>query len=366
MESLDIALGRMRLSRKRSRGAKPSEVAMHPGSARRTAALLAVVASMPSAASCAAADSRGVTPDNIQQALSAARDGDTIVLAPGVYQGLDLNGRRFDKPVVIDARAATIVAARLRNTEGVTFRGGTFHPPEDAAEHGSSGKALFLEQSSHIRVENANFVGPGAAADDPTAPYGEGVGIKLMNSSDVEIHDTHFQGFRSGVSITKSEGFVVAGNTFKWMRSDGIDVAQSRKGLVENNTCSDTRVRSEEHPDCVQMWSRPESPPTADIVIRGNRADGSTQGFTGFNHVHNGVDDGGFDRILIENNIVNVSRPNAITLSQGRDSIVRNNHVTTTAGAKWQARIRVSGTVKTCGNTVASGAGKPGETDPKC
>lgn len=340
---------------------------MQANMARSAGAFLAVAVGLASASACGAVAPKTITPDNIGQALEAARDGDVLVLGPGVYQDFAIVGRSFAKPLVIDARAATIVAARLRKTEGVTFHGGTFNAPADAAEHGSSGKALFLEASSRIRVENANFMGPGAgAATDPNAPYGEGVGIKLMNSSDVEIRDSKFLGFRGGVSITKSEGFVVSGNTFQYMRSDGIDVAQSRKGVVENNRCSDTRIRSEEHPDCVQLWSRPESPPTADITIRGNRSDGDSQGFTGFNHIHNGVDDGGFDRILIENNIVNTSRPNAITLSQGRDSIVRNNHVTTTKGAKWQARIRVSGTVRTCGNTTAAGGGKSGEDDPKC
>ena len=87
-----------------------------------------------------------------------------------------------------------------------------------------------------------------------------------------------------------------------------------------------------------------------------------------FNHTRDGVNDGGFDRILIENNEFNVAFPNGIGLTDGRASIIRNNRVETYPGAQFRAgiAIRGDGDVQRCGNVVKAGAGKPGETDRPC
>jgi hypothetical protein len=151
------------------------------------------------------------------------------------------------------------------------------------------------------------------------------------------------------------------------MRSDGIQVGEGRNGLIEENDCAETRIRDVEHPDCIQLWSRPTSPPTADIVIRRNRAKGTMQGVFLGNHVREGVNDGGFDRILIEDNVLDVGYPNGIALHEGRDSIVRNNKVTTFPGSRWRASINLKGgDSKQCGNSVTAAAGKPGVQDRAC
>jgi hypothetical protein len=119
-------------------------------------------------------------------------------------------------------------------------------------------------------------------------------------------------------------------------------------------------IRDKEHPDCIQLWSRPTSQPTSDIVIRHNSVVGNTQGISVFDHA-----EGGFDRITIEDNDVNVSYPPGITLNNSRDSIVRRNHVRTLGNARYMANLLAPG-AKTCGNVVGPGGGKPGFSDGKC
>jgi hypothetical protein len=166
--------------------------------------------------------------------------------------------------------------------------------------------------------------------------------------------------------MSRVEKFRLLQNTFARMRSDGVSMGEVRDGLIEGNECRDTRIRDLEHPDCIQLWSRPRSPPTADIVIRNNRAEGATQGVFLGNHTRDGVNDGGFDRILIEGNELNVGFPNAIALVDGRASIVRNNKIRTFPGAQYQANINLRGDIVRCGNTVASSERKPGNVDKKC
>jgi len=99
----------------------------------------------------------------------------------------------------------------------------------------------------------------------------------------------------------------------------------------------------------------------ADIVIRGNVMEGEMQGIFLGNHVRKGVDDGGFDRITIENNEVTVSFPQGIGLFDARDSVVRNNTVRTIPGStlpngkRVRANLRVTGTGnRVCGNKVTA------------
>lgn len=336
---------------------------------------LALVAALDLVATGCSAHDKGppgqlqATPETLEKVFARANDGDTIILQPGVYSGVRLKGRSFDKPVTIQAEKATIEGLLAQGIGGVRIVGGVFKVPPPITK--DSGKqvytaALRLDGSSRVTIENIRAFGPGAKVGETDGPFGEGYGVQVVGGSDMTVTGGQFQGLKVGIVMGRVTGFRIADNELMALRSDGIDVAESRQGVIENNSCRDTRVRDTEHPDCIQLWSRPTSPPTADVVIRKNRAKGHTQGISLFNHTRDGVNDGGFDRITIEDNDVEVEFPNGIALTEGRDSIVRNNQVRTAAGAQYIARITVSeGTVR-CGNKVAAGAGKSGVTDPPC
>ncbi|MBL8554509.1 MAG: right-handed parallel beta-helix repeat-containing protein [Phenylobacterium sp.] len=328
------------------------------------AAFAALVIAAPTTPALAAV--RNATPATFAKVVSEAKGGDVIVMGPGTYADFRIAGRAFAPELTLDARAATIVAMQVTKSEGITIRGGAFRlgQPRQRKDTGQEvfGAAIRFDDAKDIKVTGATFVGPGHAE----GAYGEGNGLHVVVGQDISVEKNQFTGFRSGVVITRVKGFRVADNTSSLMRSDGFQVSKSWDGVIENNSCKSTRVRSDEHPDCIQLWSRPEFPPTSDVVIRGNRMQGPTQGIGMFNHVRKGVDDGGFDRITIENNEVNVSRPNGISLVDARKSTVRNNRITTIDGARFQAKLRTRGDVARCGNFVASWGGRAGIDEPKC
>jgi parallel beta-helix repeat protein len=337
---------------------------------RTVLALAGVVLCGAMAPGCAAASTRQATPQTLPAVLAAARPGDTIELAPGQYANLALVNRRFAPVLTIDARRARIVGAAFKAIDGVTLQGGTYflpaprpHPRSGAPAYGS---AVRMDGVQNIKIVDAEFIGPAHVEGPLRTPFGEGYGVRVLGVKGLEVTKSRFRGFRAGIAIKSADGFRLADNTFSDMRSDGMDAAESRHGLIEGNECKETRVRDGEHPDCIQLWSRPTSPPTADIVIRRNRIEGGTQGIGLFNHVRKGVDDGGFDRILIEDNEISVSRANGIALYAARDSVVRNNKVRTLRDAKYIAKIKLVGDVKRCGNTVAGALGRPGLEDPPC
>lgn len=324
------------------------------------------------AAGCARGAPRELraNPTNAAEVLSSARDGDTVVLSKGVYKSLRMPKRTFATPLVIDASAATIEGLSGRGVEGLEIRGGTFRlpPPFISPKNGQLvyHQGVRLDQVKNVRLLGIAMMGPGAYPDAPPETFGDGTGILIAQSEGIEVADSKFAGLKNGVVMSRVAKFRILRNAFEGQRSDGINVGEGREGLIEGNECRGTRIRDNEHPDCIQLFSRPTSEPTADVIIRKNRVTGDTQGIFLGNKTREGVNDGGFDRILIEDNDLNVSFPNAIALVDARSSTIRNNRIETFPGAKWIARVNTRGAITMCGNVVKAGAGKSGAKDPAC
>ena len=280
----------------------------------------ALLMSVPSSAATTTA-----TPASIAEVLVHAADGDTIRLAPGSYPAIDLRDRHWSPPVTVDATAAQVRAVHLAGVSGLTWRGGTFDGG-DAERQGVS-----IQKADHLVIDGA------------TMRHYSRVGIGIGSSSDLRI----------------------VNNVFSDMGSDGVDVALSRRIVLDHNRCVDTHPTDGAHPDCIQLWSRPSEPPTADIVITNNDATGATAGFTAFNHVRNGVDDGGFDRITIENNHAKVSAFHGVTVYGCRDCIIRHNRVETLPDPAnprvraWIKAVNSSGAVL-CDNKAEGGSADGG------
>jgi hypothetical protein len=248
------------------------------------------------------------TPADIGPRLSSARAGDTVTFAPGNYGEVAIRDRAFDPPLTLQAGKAR-------------FR-------------------LVIDKSSGIRVVGGEL-GP-ALGDNPndTGRLGKlGYAANVIQSQDIGFSGTAFTDAVRGLVIDRSSHITVDRATLTRLITDGINIALSHHVTVTNSTCSDFTPRPADHPDCIQMWSRPTAPPTSDIVLRGNVARGTMQGFTGFNHVRNGVNDGGYDRIVIEDNEVYGTYPQGVSIANARDSVIRRNKTRAIAGARGRVSV---------------------------
>jgi hypothetical protein len=201
-------------------------------------------------------------------------------------------------------------------------------------------------------------------------------GLSLTRCKNVRVLDCDFEGFGRGIVASMCDGFDFTANRFSGMKIDGINLAQCWRGVVSDNDFIEPDT-GEAHPDAIQMWSRPTmrqpggavvpAPPTSDIVIARNRVRGMlTQGITAFNHVREGVDDGGYDRITIVDNEIEVGMPQALALYAGRNCAVLRNRVSTFPEATSRASINLVGCTGLVrrNNTVGAGAGKGPANDP--
>lgn len=308
------------------------------------------------------------TPATLQAAWARAKAGDILVLK-GEFTRVTLAGRKFDPSLTIDASAATLVSWKIKGVSGLHFKGGTAKPLGGfnvKRNRDLWGPALDFSQAERILIEHMRFQGPDSPRAGVVGNPADGYGANFRFGREIDVRDSQFVSLKVGLLFGQIDGFRAQRNIFRAMRSDGIDVANSWHGLIEGNDFRDSRKRDQEHPDAVQLWSRPKAKPTSDILIRENTIVGETQGISGFNHIRDGVDDGGFDRITISGNDIKVNYPHAIAVVDGREVVIRDNHVETLPGARSRASINVGrspGALRR-GNIVEAGAGKPDDSDP--
>jgi hypothetical protein len=311
-----------------------------------------------------AAEVLTATPQTLQTVLSSAGPGSRIVLTPGRYGPVRLNGAGLAPGLQIDAGQAEVQAWFFKDAKGLTLTGGNWFPGP-ARAHPRTGlpthdAALRCDGCADLTVENAVFKGP----DNELA----GRAIQIVGAERVTVRDSRFRELMIAMSLLRVDGFVLTGNRCERLERDCIIVGESRNGLIAENHASESEPMPGTHPDGIQLFSRPSSPPTSDVVIRDNVVTGKTQGIFLGNHVRHGIDDGGFDRITIERNVVDVSFPQGLSVQSARGLTLRGNRVSTHEGARWRASLNVkdSTDVRRCGNQVEPGAGKFGERDKPC
>lgn len=221
----------------------------------------------------ALAASVDATPATFASVIASAKAGDVVVLMPGEYRGAAIVKRTWSPPLAIDASLAT-------------FTNPTGYALKLTGVHG-----LSVAGGTYTRAKR---------------------GIVMDGVTDVRI----------------------IGPLLTGLQTDGIDVAASQRVLIHSATCENFAPLPGDHPDCIQLWSVAGRTPTADVTVKSSTATGAMQGINGFNHVRNGVDDGGFDRITFTGNTVAVTYSQGIGLYDCRMCIVTENKATS-LGKAW-------------------------------
>lgn len=250
------------------------------------------------------------TPITAPAALARAQGGDTIVFAPGVYGQLTIKGRVWRRPITLRLGEAVLNLV-IRDSAGVILQGGSFV--------NSAGYGALVANSRHVSFDKASF----------TSSHR---GIVIDRSQDVEVAHSKFIG----------------------LTSDGINIALSQRIKVTDNLCRGFITQPPAHPDCIQGWSRPGGITSDVLIARNVMQQGTSQGIFFGNHLRNGVDDGGFDRVTIIDNIVEGrDHPQGIALYDCRDCVISNNRVSTLPGGKYKMNLVVKGgSVRQSGNML--------------
>jgi nitrous oxidase accessory protein NosD len=246
----------------------------------------------------------------IAAAIASAQPGATLTVRPGSdCPPLELRGRQWAKPVTIIATGARFQGVRLREIDGLIWRGGTL-----VAEGGKTGAAF------------------------------RGYSVRIQQSRNITFEDTEMRDAVRGAVVADSANITFRGNHIHTIRSDGINMARTHGGLIERNhihsfspipmicTLKSGEVQNEvsrrdcaarggewkdgDHPDGVQFWGAP-----SDIRVVDNRLEGNFQAIAHFGRGEPAR------RLVAERNFIRVERSHGVSFFNCQDCRIVGNDI---------------------------------------
>lgn len=221
---------------------------------------------LPALMGCGSADARNFTVSSDAQlgsAISAARAGDRIDIAPGTYAPLIISGRKLEgAPVVISGKGAVFPNAQILGSSGWTLQG-----VEIGGSYDQRGRILRIENSQAIRITDSLIRGQNINND----PWDDGgIGIGLRNTDDVEVRNNRFREMKVAMQVSTSRKVMVAGNSFAYIR-EGLNWVGVEDGTIRCNRFSHfmPNYGKKEHPDAIQFWRAKEGN-SNNTLIEGN------------------------------------------------------------------------------------------------
>lgn len=203
------------------------------------------------------------TQQELDAAISDAAAGDTIRIAPGIYDRLDIRNRQFAAPLVLTSADtgdfATIETMAIAGSSGVILR--RLHL-RGRTEAGVMSIGIF--KSKNVRLEQIVGEGPAGPAGYQLAPF------VVRDSSNVSIVNSEFRHLQHGIALLGTRGSTLIGNYFHDLRTDGIRGGANSDMTIRFNFFTDFHPEEHDHPDGVQMWTTGTTESSRQIVISDN------------------------------------------------------------------------------------------------
>ncbi|MCX8955371.1 hypothetical protein OU790_18260, partial [Ruegeria sp. NA] len=166
----------------------------------------------------------------LNQALSQATGGETILLAPGDYGSLSLKNTSYSSPVTLKSADPNAMASfsglKLDQVSNVSFDTIKFDYTFSSgdATHISPFK---ISNSSNVSIDQSVFDGDFASGTGTTADgTGYGRGLIISGSTNIDVTNTEFHSWWKALSASKSSDINFSGNNIHTIRSDGISLGE--------------------------------------------------------------------------------------------------------------------------------------------
>ncbi|MBP7002235.1 right-handed parallel beta-helix repeat-containing protein [Amaricoccus sp.] len=276
------------------------------------------------------------TQSQLTAALRNASSGDTIRLQSGSYD-LKMSSSRqndfeFNSNVTITSaskdRPASIKQMVLNEVSNVTLsdlvmdfeRGGSVSGPLERD------KKFFVQESSHVTFDNVTFQG------EVRNGYGTGLGLRVKQSSDIEVLDSEFLNLENGLNFSNVSDVHISGNTTRRISNDAMSFGGIDGMVLEDNDFIDFHSNpNQRHKDAIQFRLTKTEPGTRDIVIQNNRIDNpeSTHGILFGNAAFKSGDRDAFYRdITVSGNDLHTAHMMGIYVESAIGVDIRNNVLT--------------------------------------
>jgi parallel beta-helix repeat protein len=211
------------------------------------------------------------TTADLTTALSAAKSGDTILLAPGEYDNVCIKNLSFASPVTITSQdpthPAVLTSLWVTGDKGLSLTHLEFDL--SAAQMGAV-TPFRIANSGKITLSYLNVHGSmdGNPQDDAMA-------LAINSSTSVTVSNSEFQQAAVAITHLGDAHLTITGNSFHDLRYDGVHGSGSNWVTVSNNTFTSfypigTQPTGGDHPDAIQFFTLGTTAPTHDLVVTGN------------------------------------------------------------------------------------------------
>jgi hypothetical protein len=272
-------------------------------------------------------------------AVAAAAPGDRVLLGPGDYGGVRLEGIAADPPITIQsadpARPARLSALRIDRSSGLSVEGLLVEGAR--APEGKGGRPLVLvtEGASDIRLLGLTVRSGARYAGWDAATWRARVrdGVELRGTRNT-LADSSIVAVRTGVTV-RGPGARVTGNLVDGFSRDGMR-GLGDDGWFEGNRIQNCVKVDGNHDDGFQSWSRGADGKSGGGVVRGvvlrdnvilGRADRrlAAPDCPGLHGI--GMFDGMYENWLIEGNHIETDAWHGITVMGGINVRIIGNYV---------------------------------------
>src|SRR2546427_4386365 len=163
----------------------------------------------------------------IQSAINASSPGDTVLVSPGTYnetlviqKAIHLIGTSRDTTIIDGRGLASVIWVNASNVEiqGFTIR-----------DSDTYGAGVYVVNSTGVSI-SLNTIA--------TQWDRSGAGINLFNSNNTQIDRNIFSTNLYAISVTSSSGVIITNNQMISDDTIGVQLEDSQKSLVFNNTFS--------------------------------------------------------------------------------------------------------------------------------
>jgi nitrous oxidase accessory protein NosD len=195
----------------------------------------------------------------LQSALNNARDGQVIELMPGEYVLDKVQDLKFARGVTVTSadpvHPAVLDGIYLQDSTGLTFR-----DLEVKVDPRQKVGALVLG-GGHINLEALDVYGTGV---------GKGLGLRVMNASNVTLANLNVHDLEGGIAIVNTDTVSVLNSNIHDLEVDGILSAGSAYVTISGNRFTNFFPQPGDHSDAIQFFTFGTTKPTHDLTITDN------------------------------------------------------------------------------------------------
>lgn len=280
-------------------------------------------------------------------ALSSAKAGDVISLAPGTYSGINLRNVDFVGSVTITsldpANPAKLTDLMVRDSSGLKFTNLEFDGSTNAVS------SMFQVLGS----QNIDFTNIHVHGSLDKNPENDVSHFMIRNSSNVTVVDSRFEQSQHALSFLDSDHLTFSNNSFHDLRTDAIRGGGASYVTITGNSFTDFFPAVGDHPDAIQFWTTNTTVAAHDIVISGNLitrgAGAPVQGI----FLRDQVATLPYQNVTINDNMLVGTLWNGIDVQGGRNIAIGNNVVVSLPDQKTWIRLDdVVGAVLTNNSTA--------------